>query len=133
MSRAARSSEAGEQAAPLARMHACWCNARGAHAMIGMHAGCKGRRQMRCIAARRLPASRARAHQGEPQAGSAHAGRRPHLVHRHDVAEAHAQVLAHHLVDADLGLVDRVVGEHDAHRVAALLALWRRWGAGSRI
>ena len=46
-----------------------------------------------------------------------------HLVHRHHVAQAHPQVSAHHLVDADARLVARVVREDDADGVLALLAL----------
>ena len=46
-----------------------------------------------------------------------------HLVHRNDVAEAHPQVSAHHLVDADARLVAGVVGQHDADGVLALFSL----------
>lgn len=46
-----------------------------------------------------------------------------HLVHRNDVAEAHPQVSAHHLVDADARLFAGVVGQHDADGVLALFSL----------
>ena len=42
---------------------------------------------------------------------------------RHHVGEAHPQVLADHLVHADVGIVAGVVGEDDADGVPALLAL----------
>ena len=53
----------------------------------------------------------------------------PHLVHRDDVAQAHAQVLADDLVHADLGFVHGVVGQDDANGVLALLALSTSWGS----
>lgn len=49
-----------------------------------------------------------------------------HLVHRDDIAEANAKVLPDHFVDADLGLIDGVIRQHDAHGVLALLALQQR-------
>ena len=44
-------------------------------------------------------------------------------MHRNDVAEAHPQVSAHHLVDADARLFAGVVGQHDADGVLALFSL----------
>mmetsp|Transcript_72452 Transcript_72452/g.156661 ORF Transcript_72452/g.156661 Transcript_72452/m.156661 type:complete len:454 (+) Transcript_72452:1318-2679(+) len=44
-------------------------------------------------------------------------------VHRDDVAQTHAEVLAHHLVHADLRVIQVLVREHDADGVLALLAL----------
>mmetsp|Transcript_81050 Transcript_81050/g.238195 ORF Transcript_81050/g.238195 Transcript_81050/m.238195 type:complete len:200 (+) Transcript_81050:2350-2949(+) len=44
-------------------------------------------------------------------------------MHRYDVAKAHAQVLAHDFVQADLRVLEVVVGKHDADGVLALLAL----------
>lgn len=44
-------------------------------------------------------------------------------MHRHHVPEAHPQVSAHDFIDADPRLVARVVGEHNADGVLALLAL----------
>jgi hypothetical protein len=46
-----------------------------------------------------------------------------HLVHRDDIAEANAKVLPDHLVNADLGLINGVIRQHDAHGVLALLSL----------
>lgn len=44
-------------------------------------------------------------------------------MHRDDVAESDPQVPANDLVDSDARLVARVVGEHDADGILALLAL----------
>jgi hypothetical protein len=44
------------------------------------------------------------------------------LVDVHKVAELDADVVARDLVELDLALLDGVVGEHDQHRVAPLLA-----------
>ena len=49
-----------------------------------------------------------------------------YLVHGHHVGQPHAQVLAHDLVDADLGLLHCVVCQHDAHGVLPLLSLQNR-------
>ena len=54
-----------------------------------------------------------------------------HLVHRNDVAEAHPQVSAHHLVDADARLVAGVVGRPLAHLVARLHAALVAVAAGT--
>ncbi len=44
-------------------------------------------------------------------------------MHRHQVAQAHLEVAAHHAVHADLVVVHALVGQHNAHGLAALLAL----------
>ena len=45
------------------------------------------------------------------------------LVDGDHIAEAHAQVLAHNLIDPDLGLLHCLVSQDNADRVLALLAL----------
>ena len=46
-----------------------------------------------------------------------------HLVNRDHVAKADAQVLAHNLVDPDLGLLHSLVSQDNADCVLALLSL----------
>lgn len=43
--------------------------------------------------------------------------------HRHHVRQTHAEILADRLVHAHVGVVARLVGEHDAHSVLSLLSL----------
>ncbi len=52
-----------------------------------------------------------------------------HLVDGDDVAESDTEVLADDLVHTNLGLVDCVVRQDNAHSVLALLALHRKTGA----
>lgn len=64
-----------------------------------------------------------RAHMNAAAAAPQQQLRQPHLVHGHDVAQPDPQVLAHDLVDPDLGLLHGFIAQHDADRVLALLAL----------
>lgn len=54
-------------------------------------------------------------------------------MHGDDVAEAHAQVLAHHLVHADLTFLAKLVGENDAHGVLALFTLEQHGVASEKL
>mmetsp|Transcript_57639 Transcript_57639/g.86952 ORF Transcript_57639/g.86952 Transcript_57639/m.86952 type:complete len:235 (+) Transcript_57639:1972-2676(+) len=44
-------------------------------------------------------------------------------VHMHNVSQSHSEIVTHNLVHPNLRFLDRVVGQHDANSVLALLAL----------